>query len=183
MRSTTDGGRLIDTVRHIVAGLGPNDTQLQRVRDDLSEALQQHFQVSTVSLWCLDLMASPMVLHCVSLHTAQGQRPPYGPLAEEEYGEYLRWVMREGVYACSNVDEDPNLQGLQPYFRRHGVQALLDAAFQVNGRPRGVVCLEHTGGPRTWTPAEKSLLRRVSAEASLAIARMEAMPRLPSERP
>jgi GAF domain-containing protein len=178
----TDAAELHARVRHIIAPLGESDAHLQQVRDELSEALQGAFGVARVSLWCLEGRSRPMVLNCVSLHTPQGQQPPGEPLSETEYGEYLRCVMREGVYASRDVFADANLTGLHAYFQRHAVRALLDAAFQINGQPRGVVCLEHVGEPRDWSATEKAALRRVASDASLAIARMEGIPRLTGGR-
>ncbi|HLL22847.1 MAG TPA: GAF domain-containing protein, partial [Kofleriaceae bacterium] len=42
----------------------------------------------------------------------------------------------------------------EAYLRPHGIGAMLDAPLYQEGRVVGVVCHEHMGGPRVWTPRE-----------------------------
>ena len=50
---------------------------------------------------------------------------------------------------------------------------MLDAAIRRDGAVVGVVCLEHVGEPRTWTPAEMEFAGALADQAALALAAVE----------
>ncbi|MEQ8406620.1 MAG: ATP-binding protein [Oceanicaulis sp.] len=57
---------------------------------------------------------------------------------------------------------------METYLAPTGVGALLDAPILAGPRVHGVVCCEHVGGPRRWTPEEISLISAVAQYIAVA---------------
>lgn len=155
------------------ARLQAGDETLDQFRQALCGALVAHFRVSRASLWRCVGESPDQRLHCVGVGLASGGAEGGGAvLHEAEFGAYLRELLGRGVYTARDVLADPALSGLQAYFASTGVRSLLDTAFQINGRPFGVLCLEVTGQPRAWTAREAQQLRAAASAISLVVARL-----------
>ncbi len=57
---------------------------------------------------------------------------------------------------------DPRSIETLEYLKLHGISSMLDAAIFRNGEVAGVVCHEHRGEPRRWTPAERQFAATVA---------------------
>jgi signal transduction histidine kinase len=57
---------------------------------------------------------------------------------------------------------DPRSIETVEYLKIHGISSMLDAAIFRNGEVAGVVCHEHRGEPRRWTPAERQFAATVA---------------------
>ena len=157
-------GELETLLRH--AGV---DLLLERInqleyRRRICEGLQRHFDCSRASLWRFAGEGETRVLVRVAV-CERGVFEEGGPvLHQQQYLRYFDELMRAGVYRCADVRQDPKLDDLSAdYLAGFGVRALLDAAFMVNGRAHGVLCLEQLHEPRVWTAHEAALLRRAAA--------------------
>lgn len=164
MPSTMGAGELETLLRH--AGV---DLLLKRIgqldyRRRICEGLQRHFGCSRASLWRFAGEQEERVLMRVAA-CELGVHVEGGPvLRQPQYARYFDELMRTGVYRCADVRHDPKLDELSAdYLAGFGVRALLDAAFTVNGKAHGVLCLEQLHEPRVWTAQEASLLRRAAA--------------------
>lgn len=163
-------------VRQLGAGLLGGDLSLLQFRTDLCKLLQQGFECSRASLWRFTGEAGELKLRCVGVYCeARGFEESRAELHEHEYGTYFAELLKRGVYSSSDVMADANLHELvASYFEPAGVRSLLDAAFQVNGRAFGVLCLEQIGKLREWTTAEQALVRQIASLISLSVARLPA---------
>lgn len=61
----------------------------------------------------------------------------------------------------------------QSYFEPQGIGAMLDAPTHHQGQLVGVVCLEHVGGPRTWTAEEEGFAGSVADQLALLLQSVE----------
>lgn len=174
MKQLAPGNSFALSIRYLGSSLVSGLLSPREFKSQLCEALVKHFGCSQVGVWLFVEEADGRRLRCVGTFvTGSGYVEGGGELKEDEYRVYFRELLRRGAYASYDVLEDPNLQGLvEPYFIPSGVRSLLDTAFQVNGKPMGVICIEQTGKPRHWDGVEKSQLRQAGAAVSLAIARL-----------
>ncbi len=161
---TPVAGELETLLRH--AGV---DLLLKRIdqlgyRRRICEGMQMHFRCTRASVWRFAGEGDERVLARVAV-CERGGFSEGGPiLHQRQYGRYFDELMRSGVYRCADVRQDPKLDELAAdYLAGFGVRALLDAAFMVNGRAHGVLCLEQLHEPRLWTAHEAALLRRAAA--------------------
>lgn len=83
-------------------------------------------------------------------------------LTEAECPEYVAEVRRVQVLAIDDARADPRLASMSAYLRAHDVGAVLDAPVFAERRLVGVLCHEHVGGPRVWTPRELELALNMS---------------------
>ncbi len=152
--------------------LRTGEMTLPEFRAAMCDLLQRRFGVARASLWRVEGAGAHRHLRCVGVGTPGGVFDASGTeLRDAELGFYFEVLLDRGIYHADDVRTDPLLDTLRPFLARHGVTALLDTVFQINGKPFGVVCLEETAGPRHWTPAESIALRQAASAISLAIAR------------
>lgn len=164
---------LLDTVRHLGGQLSSGDINLVDYGAGLCHAFLDHFGCARASLWRFVGDDAARRLRCVGLHTRDdGFSTPGTELAETDFRVYIGELLARGTFMAPDVRAEPQLVELRAYFDAHGVCSMLDTAFQINGAPFGVVCLEETVQPRTWSRPEQSVLREAAAQVSLTIARM-----------
>lgn len=149
----------------------PSSASLYRQR--AAQALRTRFDCSMASLWRLEGAAGQRRLVCLAAHTDDPVRNVAGQtLAEELLPDYLGQLADRGLFRSDDVFSDPRLLGIaEHYLRPMGVRSILDAAFQLNGRTFGVVCLDQHERTRHWTAADESDLRRAARMISLALGR------------
>lgn len=174
MRQLVPGNSLALDVRYLGASLVSGLLVPREFKSQLCETMVRHFECSKVGVWLFIEEPQGWKLCCVGEYIdGLGYVEGGAQLLEDEYRVYFRELLRRGAYASHDVLEDPNLEGLVvPYFVPSGVRSLMDTAFQVNGKPVGVICLEQVGKPRHWTGMDKARLRQAGAAVSLAIARL-----------
>lgn len=145
-------------------------TLARRVWDDtctLSSAVAQicrtaaeTLDVARVNVWHVDLQRGE--LHCIHAYERDGDRfdpPGYDDVVlklDSEYGELLDDIR---VIDIADVGSDPvslSDQGLRTYLERNDIQSLLDAPIRSEGVLLGVVCHEHVGSARVWTPEDQA---------------------------
>ncbi|WP_434417413.1 ATP-binding protein [Nannocystis pusilla] len=76
--------------------------------------------------------------------------------------EYFELIRSVNVLAIRDVRGDPRLGALSDYFATHAIRGLLDVPVFARGRLAGILCHEHVGGPRDWTPHDTELALTLS---------------------
>ena len=59
--------------------------------------------------------------------------------------------------------------GLGDYLQRHGIGSLLDAPVRSAGELLGVICHEHVGRPRTWSPEDQAFAGSIGDYVAMAL--------------
>ena len=141
-------------------------------RQQVAAALQERFNCSISSLWRLTGNEGARRLVCVAAFSNEpGQLPQGAEIHEHEYRDYLAALAVNGIYRCPDTMADPNLAGMRDgYLVPQQVRALLDAAFRINGRTYGVLCIEQRHTPRSWTVFDEVDLRKAASIISLQLA-------------
>jgi signal transduction histidine kinase len=75
---------------------------------------------------------------------------------------YINALNSERFLDLHDARTDPRSIETLEYLKLHGISSMLDAAIFRNGEVAGVVCHEHRGEPRRWTPAERQFAATVA---------------------
>ncbi|MGZ8218251.1 response regulator [Methylomagnum sp.] len=103
--------------------------------------------------------------------TAPQGRHPAGPAQEQQHARGVHVRTHTGNLGVP-LDRDPRTAELaETYLIPLNIGAMLDTLIVRSGRTVGVLCHEHMGTPRHWTPVEvardgEEALRRVAAWAA-----------------
>jgi signal transduction histidine kinase len=149
-----------------VSGFPPSSTQalidLDAIpHDDWDKLLEECLRVTSsvlgiaiASYW--RFRDHPPSIICELGYQALSHRFERGfTLAEHECPNYLEQVRRTHVLAIEDAAQDQRTCDLRSYLIARGIGALLDTAVRVGGVPVGILCHEHKGGPRAWSPEEQ----------------------------
>lgn len=138
---------------------------LAKRRVFISEDLPASLSITTeICALALDVQRSSVwllkegntALHCLHLHdqraTSQGAG---GDLPAAPFPAYFAELLSGRVIAADDAQTDPRTREFtEPYLKPLGIHAMLDAPIRLGDRLVGVVCQEHTGGPRHWLPED-----------------------------
>jgi PAS domain-containing protein len=146
----------------------PQQRDLMRTLTDTARISSEALGVARTSLWLFDAAGSQ--LQCKLILAKDKSEPTLEvALPVSASPAYFDAISTNGVVAVENVHDDPRATGLEAYLAKHGVTALLDISIAIPGELLGVVCHEHTGGPRTWQPEEIDFGTHVSNLFALAL--------------
>ncbi len=92
-------------------------------------------------------------------------------IRSSDYPSYFHALdVEELAIDASDALRDPRTHELvDHYLKPNGIGAMLDAPIRLNGRVIGVLCHEHVGGPRTWSPEEVSFASSLALVITVAI--------------
>ena len=125
---------------------------------EICEVASATLEAERVNVWRVD--AASQQLHCVHAYvrsTGGHNSPGFEErlLLDSEYGTQLGEVR---VIDVADVGNDATVsasqEALGAYLRRHDIQSLLDAPVRTEGELLGVVCHEHIGSARVWSPED-----------------------------
>jgi signal transduction histidine kinase len=124
--------------------------------------------VARASFWSFSAESSS--LHCEAAYVASNRMFERGAVVyQAAQPEYFAAVRRARALAVEEVEADPRTKGLAEYFASRGVTAMLDVPVWVEGRLAGVLCHEHIGGPRRWSPGDRDFAVGVGQAVSSAL--------------
>lgn len=76
-------------------------------------------------------------------------------LTELAYPRYFGHLYRERAIVADHARDDPATAEFRDgYLTPLGITSMLDVPIRHHGRMIGIICAEHTGAPRHWTPDE-----------------------------
>lgn len=135
-----------------VSVLEGGDTQA--VFTKVTELASELLGVEVVGIWIMD---GP-VLRCVDSYDRRTRSHSSGTeIRRDAAPSYFAALETTRAIAASDALTDPATADLREYLTSEGVHALLDVPFRRRGNVAGVMCHEHHGTPRVWTPEEKVL--------------------------
>lgn len=126
-------------------------TALQRILKADAEALG----VERVGYWSLDGQTLTSELSYVG---SLGAFERGLSIEQQDYPDYFRALREANVILADDVRADPRTHELREgYLRRLGIRSLMNVPVWSRGRLVGVLCHEHTGYIRHWSPEECDL--------------------------
>lgn len=134
----------------------------------VAESASRALCVSRVSLWFF--LDSGRLIRCTCLHErGRCSSDENAVLEVGDFPRYFRALEGRRVVALESNDPSGILAELrEPYMAPLGITAMLDATVYRGGAAAGIICHEHTGGPRDWSDTELEF----AAAVADAIARL-----------
>ena len=96
-----------------------------------------------------------------------------GEIRQRGAEAYFGALRSRRIVAANDALTDSRTSQLEPYLKREGVTALLDAPIYRDGEVVGVVCHEHVGGTRDWTEHEAGFATAVADLLTILIHQAE----------
>ncbi len=126
--------------------------------------------VDRASIWLFDKNRLAISLIDLYEHGAHHQRPET-TLKVADYAQYFRALAgEEHAISAHNALSDPRTRDFaETYLRPLRIGAMLDAPIRQKGHVVGVLCAEHVGGRRQWSPYEVHLTSSLATMATLAL--------------
>ncbi|HTI69038.1 MAG TPA: ATP-binding protein [Candidatus Limnocylindria bacterium] len=121
-----------------------------------NELIAETLEVARASVWRFEEEGG--VLRCLDLYSRPGYHSAGATLTTAAFPVYFAALAERRVIAAHDAQEDPITRELKDsYLVGLGITSILDVPLRLRGRPVGVLCLEHIGPRRHWTPSEESL--------------------------
>ena len=143
-----------------------DDCTLERAFALICETASGTLEVERVNIWRWD--AGSGSLHC--LHHFQrsgGDRRSARPDTVLSVGRDYSAALDEVRVINQNAAHDAD-DGLGEYLHRHGIGSLLDAPVRSAGELLGVICHEHVGSPRVWSPEDQAFAASIGDYVAMA---------------
>jgi PAS domain S-box-containing protein len=147
-----------------------NQGDLNVALKEITEASADNIGVERASVWLYDKTRTK--IQCLDLfekrlnqHHSEGLE-----LTAQDYPAYFQALQQDEPIAADNAHTDPRTSEFsESYLTPLGITAMLDTAITIKGQTAGVVCLEHVGTARQWTPEDLNFARSLADLVSLAI--------------
>ena len=135
---------------------------LDRAFRKTTEAAAKLLDVERVSIWELDELGSSLLSS--NLFEASSKRhSKTQALAVAEYPRYFAALEAHPTIDASDALTDSRtIEFRDSYLAPNGISSMLDAGIRVRGALVGVVCHEHVGEKRIWTPDEANFARALA---------------------
>jgi len=136
---------------------------------DVAVAAAETLEVDRVSIWLFT--ADRAVVRCAEAwERGEGRHGRGQEILVSSYPSYVHAVETERSIAAHDALTDPRTAALaDDYLRPLGITSMLDCPIRHAGQIWGIVCHEHRGEPRTWTPDEESFAGSIADVISMAI--------------
>ena len=136
----------------------------------ISETAADVLEVERVNIWQYDHAAETLrCLHHYARSTGLHETSPLGTVLRIGAG-YAAALDRVRVITAADADADAEAEGseLDDYLRLHGIGSLLDAPVRSAGELLGVICHEHVGAPRIWSPEDQAFAASIGDYVAMA---------------
>lgn len=161
---------------HALVALGRRvwheDCTFETAIAEICEVAAETLGVERVNVWRIDPHTHR--LRCMHAYERSGARhdPPGFDETLRLDSEYAQQLDDVRVIDIADIDLDHATSGpeedLNAYLKRHDIHSLLDAPVRAEGALLGVVCHEHVGSPRMWTPEEQAFAGSIGDYAAVA---------------
>ncbi len=121
----------------------------------ITRAAAQAIDTTRVGIWLLDDTGT--TLRCRSLFDTRTDVHSSGDTIEvSDFPTYFSQLRAGSAIDADDALNDPRTAEMAAdYLLPNGIRSMLDATIRVRGDVAGVVCHEHVGEPRIWSPDEQ----------------------------
>ncbi len=135
------------------------------VATDLTEAIGS----TRASLWIFEEYGTR--IRCLSLlDTRTGAYHDGAVLTEADFPDYFHAIRTDLRIVAPLATVHPATMGFdEAYFVPNDIRSLLDHVVLVNDQPAAVLCCEHCGEPRDWTPSHMAYLEQMAVLIKMAL--------------
>lgn len=158
---------------HTIEALSSNERlftmPVDKIMADLGKHLAECIEVSRVNIWLFNDPEN--TIDCIGHYDARtGEFSKGARLYMSNIPSYYKHLKSNKAIVIEDVKSSPVTAEIRDgYCAEHGVTALLDVPIRMQGRLRGVLCYEHTEGPRKWKEGEIEFALSVNQVVSLAL--------------
>ena len=147
--------------------------ELDAVFKKITEVAAETIGVARASIWILNDRETE--LKCLSLFEADSRKHSSGTLLNaQSIPSYFEAILLENRIYSEDAQNDPRTSELsEHYLKPLGITSMLDAGIVIEGKIKGVICLEHIGPPRKWHIDEESFVSLVASLAGQALVNCE----------
>lgn len=147
--------------------------QLEETLRQITETAARTLEVQRTSIWFYT--GERTGIECKDLHEASLRRHSSGmTLKAADYPRYFNELLHQQVIAVTDARSDPRTcEFIASYLNPLGITSMLNTPVTHNGQMYGMICLEHTGEPRTWTVEEQQFSVSLANLVALALERAE----------
>jgi PAS domain S-box-containing protein len=134
-----------------------------------TEAAARTLPVERVGIWLFNPERSAIV--CRDLYEASAARHSNGLVLETAcFPGYFRALAQGFPLAAEEAHCDPRTREFSAsYLEPCGITSLLGMAIRRQGQDVGVLCCEHVGRPRRWSPEEQGFAASLASLVSVAL--------------
>ena len=166
--------------RHPIAAYEAALDNLSRLPVDEQRSLERMFQQATkliartlsverVGIWLYEQGRTQLRLACQYNRTRDAYRAD-DVIRESDYPVYFHALQDYRAIVADDARTHPLTSELTAsYLVPNGITSMLDAPLLRHGEVVGVVCHEHVGDLRTWTPSETNFVASVADLVALAM--------------
>jgi GAF domain-containing protein len=156
---------LMKLARSPSLGSGDLDAALK----EILEAAAQTLETERANVWLYNEERSK--IQCFDHYErSTGRHTKGAEISAADYPAYFKALEQERTIAAYEANTDPRTRELsESYLRPYGISSLLDAPILLNGQMVGIICHEHVGSPRQWSPEEQSFAGSMADFVSLAL--------------
>lgn len=135
----------------------------------ITEAGVQNIEVERASVWLYD--KAQIKIQCLDLFEKSRNLHSEGvELAATDFPAYFIALQQDEPIAADDAHTDPRTREFSElYLTPLGINSMLDIPLIIKGETAGVICLEHVGQARQWTPEDVNFARSLADLVSLAI--------------
>lgn len=138
----------------------------------VTEAAARTLDVARASIWFYD--SGKTGITCIDLFEKESNKHSDGVvLAAKDFPAYFKGLLQERTIAADDAHTHPMTREFsEVYLKPLGIHSMLDVPIWVEGEMVGVVCHEHVGPARKWTPDEENFAYLMGTIAALIRAHM-----------
>ncbi len=164
--------RTQQTIRHQKALLMLAQTDLSDLKTALqiiSEADARTLDVARVSIWFFNADRSAII--CRNLFRKNDESHEQGAVLQaRDYPRYFRALQKSRIIETSDVLADPRTNEFaEAYMIPLGISSMMDVPIRHRGQICGILCHEHVGPKRTWTPEEQQFAMSIGDTITVAL--------------
>ena len=134
----------------------------------ITESAATTLTAARVGIWWFNELRDQ--IRCLDLFESEASRHSEGrTLVSADYPNYFVALAENRTIAAHDARSDPRTDEFtESYLEPLGITSMLDVPIRAGGHIVGIVCIEHTGPARRWTPDEESFAGSVADLVSLA---------------
>jgi PAS domain S-box-containing protein len=146
-----------------------NQGDLIAALQEITEASVENIGVDRASVWLLDKTHTK--IQCLDLFEKNRNQHSSGfELNVVDYPAYFQALQQDEPIAADDAHTDPRTREFSAsYLTPLGITSMLDTPIRIKGETVGVICLEHVGTMRSWTPEDQNFVRSLTDLVSLAV--------------
>jgi PAS domain S-box-containing protein len=138
-------------------------TGLESALAVITEASSEAIRARRTTIWVYGESAGQLGITCRDLYDQETRGHSEGAfLAADDFPAYFAAAAEGTVIAVTDAVSDPRTSEFSDgYLLPNRISSMLDAPIIREGRLFGVVCHEHSGPTREWTPEEQSFVTAI----------------------